>query len=280
MGDRIAATWNASKPCINHRVMAVTAALDTAKLAGHTVALPISIGIATGDALCGNFGTESLLRYNIVGAVFGYAHDLEKMARDWNIGVLVDSRVQRDVSSSHRLRVVMERLRYPKSLSNELAVVWQVVDVNGPRGEEWMYVVASNRMQMSNAVNDVAILFLKGQVAEARAKLDTLRQTDDYRTDPQAAHVDACVRSQAALVAPVCVPVPTPASFPCFELTPEPELCRQVSRVSTLAPHDRISSEVFFPLSNSIASPERPSDSLHASSTSDGTRRSLFVSPL
>ncbi|KAJ9463247.1 hypothetical protein DIPPA_23903 [Diplonema papillatum] len=160
MGDRITSSWNASRPCLSHRHMAAQAACQiSSSLTERSIVT--HAGLACGEALCGNVGIESLMRYNIVGEVSSLAHDLTPVAKDWNIAILVDTKVANDVSASFNLRVVLERVMYTKRGRDSGLVLWELLCSVDGVGEEWMYTLASDSAQRTAFENALSIAFLR-----------------------------------------------------------------------------------------------------------------------
>ncbi|KAJ9466846.1 hypothetical protein DIPPA_01972 [Diplonema papillatum] len=163
MGDRITSSWNASRTCVAHRDRAVSAACAvTEAMRTSTSRVTVHCAVASGEAWCGNMGTETFMRYNFVGAVYSFAHDLVRVATDWRMPILIDSRVQRDVAMSYTTRVVLEPVVFPKRGDEKLTVLWEVTGANtGDLGEEWMYVVDSDDMRRNQQLNQLALAYLQ-----------------------------------------------------------------------------------------------------------------------
>ncbi|KAJ9461012.1 Adenylate cyclase 1 [Diplonema papillatum] len=173
MGDRITASWNASRTCVNQQACAVEAAcMVEGDLKSSS--LQVTSGVATGEALCGNLGVDSFMRHHVVGSVFPFALELEKVAKDWGMQIVIDSRVRRDVASSHCTRVVVERVAYLKRPAAEFAVLWEVLGRNTKNGEEWMYVVESVQMREAEVASDLALAYLSGDQNAAARLADRL----------------------------------------------------------------------------------------------------------
>eukprot|EP00659_Diplonema_papillatum_P000587 gene587-886_t len=208
MGDRIVSSWNASRNCVNSRYMASEAACKIDKsAAGNRIFTHCAI--AAGEALCGNAGTDALMRYNIVGGVYPYALELMKVARDWCVPVITDSRVQRDIAESHKTRVVLERVRFPKRGSTDQVLLWEILESNAQVDEEWMYVVESTANRKNALVNDLAIAFLQGKEEMAANLRKQLTPTPDDPLDPFVMHLTSCMDGNAPSVVTL-LPVPTP----------------------------------------------------------------------
>eukprot|EP00659_Diplonema_papillatum_P023439 gene23439-biopygen5520 len=173
MGDHVACSWNASRPCVSHRNMSVLAAYEIGVGLQKTNVMT-HCGVSSGEALCGNVGTETLRRYNIVGQVYSLAHTIVSVARDWEIKLLIDTTVAKDVMTAYEVVAVPEKLIYCKGLTSLPLILWKVERANqGVEGAEWMYTVQSPKMMQVNFMNTLTVAYLKGQQEEKDKVLAT-----------------------------------------------------------------------------------------------------------
>ena len=107
MGDAVMALWNAPDPQVDYPLRAVRAALDIVERAyevHHDLPNPahqlyFRIGVATGDAMVGNVGTNELFNFTAIGDTVNLAQRLEAAAKpgqvliDHNTYVAVADRV-------------------------------------------------------------------------------------------------------------------------------------------------------------------------------------------
>jgi adenylate cyclase len=94
IGDCVMAFWGAPAPAADHAARAVAAAEamlrwlelgNEAWQAQHGVTLHLSIGVHSGPAVVGNFGSESRMEYTAVGDTVNIAARLEALARPQQI---------------------------------------------------------------------------------------------------------------------------------------------------------------------------------------------------
>ncbi|HEY6395662.1 MAG TPA: adenylate/guanylate cyclase domain-containing protein [Candidatus Binataceae bacterium] len=95
-GDGIMAFWGAPLEVPNHARAATDAALamltELAKLKSHDPRfeeIDIGIGIATGEAIVGNFGGEHRFDYSVIGDTVNLASRLEGLTRHFKVRLLV-----------------------------------------------------------------------------------------------------------------------------------------------------------------------------------------------
>ena len=91
MGDSILAHFNLSSDDMHPETRAVNAAIRLkAKVAERWPDVPISAGIATGEAVVGHFGPPTHRVYTALGEVVTRAARLERRSHRTGFGILVD----------------------------------------------------------------------------------------------------------------------------------------------------------------------------------------------
>eukprot|EP00443_Scrippsiella_acuminata_P086338 CAMPEP_0115468286 /NCGR_PEP_ID=MMETSP0271-20121206/50878_1 /TAXON_ID=71861 /ORGANISM="Scrippsiella trochoidea, Strain CCMP3099" /LENGTH=350 /DNA_ID=CAMNT_0002895333 /DNA_START=73 /DNA_END=1125 /DNA_ORIENTATION=+ len=118
IGDEIMAWWNVPWDLgSRHTVMALTAALDQQQRLGRLrqkwsdAGLPevrARMGLVSGSVLAGNIGSQSRMKYGLVGDSVNLASRLEQLCKRYDVAVLVDSRTcdEEGVRDTFFLRVV------------------------------------------------------------------------------------------------------------------------------------------------------------------------------
>ncbi len=94
IGDCVMAFWNAPDDQPDHAARAVAAAIDMLRWlevgndawqAAHGVTIHLAIGVNTGPAVVGNFGSETRMEYTVIGDTVNVAARLEAIARPQQI---------------------------------------------------------------------------------------------------------------------------------------------------------------------------------------------------
>eukprot|EP00756_Hemistasia_phaeocysticola_P020371 Hpha_TRINITY_DN15716_c2_g1::TRINITY_DN15716_c2_g1_i2::g.37697::m.37697 len=84
-GDRRSASFNARSPCGGHASAAVAVAFGR----GSDTEV-VSNGVVTGQAVCGDFGSTSMLRFMVLGKAVCSLYPLERIAAKWRTKALAD----------------------------------------------------------------------------------------------------------------------------------------------------------------------------------------------
>eukprot|EP00754_Rhynchopus_humris_P003435 Rhum_TRINITY_DN11799_c0_g1::Rhum_TRINITY_DN11799_c0_g1_i1::g.46305::m.46305 len=113
VGDHIFATFNASRPCAQHAISAVSASTKFLRSIPHIRA---NVGIATGKCSHGDIGCADMRRYITIGSTCMKALAIERVARLWNVDILCNSATYLDTFHAFELRIVVQRLIFRKGL--------------------------------------------------------------------------------------------------------------------------------------------------------------------
>eukprot|EP01061_Rhynchopus_euleeides_P001593 TRINITY_DN11142_c1_g1_i1.p1 TRINITY_DN11142_c1_g1~~TRINITY_DN11142_c1_g1_i1.p1 ORF type:complete len:533 (+),score=90.36 TRINITY_DN11142_c1_g1_i1:2-1600(+) len=185
LGDRIFASFNASRPCAVHATNAASSAKDI------LCRLPegLNIGLASGLAWCGDTGCAQMRRFSVLGHITSVTQAMERVGRAMDIPILCDHAVHCDSSHQHPARLLPRAVRLEKNVPGDLshtvtAVVgdwkegsYRVYDLDTKYNElhtsgcEWMYDLerTSSKWESYNAT---IRKFLKGE--DVKGDLDPL----------------------------------------------------------------------------------------------------------
>jgi len=129
IGDAIMAFWNAPEPVSDHPVRAVEAALQcTAKLeqmnavwkhAGHPE-LKTRIGIHTGNALVGNFGSHRRMNYTVLGDSVNLAARLEGLGKIYGTQIIISQETHAHVKDHFLCRPLDAVIVKGKSIATRI----------------------------------------------------------------------------------------------------------------------------------------------------------------
>lgn len=89
IGDAVMALWGTPEPMENHALAACKAALAIQKTLGSNPKMKHRIGINTGYAMVGNFGSNERLDYTALGDTVNVASRLEKHAKQMGVQILI-----------------------------------------------------------------------------------------------------------------------------------------------------------------------------------------------
>eukprot|EP00756_Hemistasia_phaeocysticola_P012914 Hpha_TRINITY_DN15236_c4_g3::TRINITY_DN15236_c4_g3_i1::g.65451::m.65451 len=144
-GDRRYASFNARQGCYNHAAAAVGALSCRADQQQHEAFANDALWsgcVVTGQAVCGDFGSTSVLRFMVLGALSSSLHPLERTAARWQIKVLADGEAFSCACftwEGELLGSVFLRKRGQKPVN--LYAMGSRKSTEGTNVEEWMYVL-------------------------------------------------------------------------------------------------------------------------------------------
>eukprot|EP01062_Namystynia_karyoxenos_P071170 TRINITY_DN665_c0_g1_i1.p1 TRINITY_DN665_c0_g1~~TRINITY_DN665_c0_g1_i1.p1 ORF type:complete len:1147 (+),score=335.92 TRINITY_DN665_c0_g1_i1:116-3442(+) len=143
-------------------------------------ALPPTSAVASGHALCGDFGsTAAGQRYMIIGPVFPFAVAVERLAAAWCCRVLLDHVVAEDAASSWQTRL-RKRVMMPKAGPRPFGL-WEVTEPRGAgKGSqtEWMYQLAAQGAPKWEPYSTAVAQWSDGNMDKALATLAKAKEAD------------------------------------------------------------------------------------------------------
>ena len=213
LGDRVFASFNASRPCVRHATCAVAASKTF-----HEKMQPTrcNVSVVSGSAVTGDLGSVGMRRYTFLGRLPILSAAMERVGRELRLNVVCNPECQRDACCEHAIRLhpQMVTLRQQSS-QDEFAAstsharvfhstpvhVWEVITAFMPKGgaaigasvsrsrsgargrggEEWMYELEAGSAAKWEAYNDGVRLFLQGvSKEEALEKARATGRYEDY----------------------------------------------------------------------------------------------------
>eukprot|EP01065_Artemidia_motanka_P028414 TRINITY_DN3373_c0_g1_i1.p1 TRINITY_DN3373_c0_g1~~TRINITY_DN3373_c0_g1_i1.p1 ORF type:complete len:599 (+),score=185.37 TRINITY_DN3373_c0_g1_i1:438-2234(+) len=201
-GDRIIATFNAARDCGTHAQQALAAATRSrlAAVSAFTdepADLPIVSMVASGKALCGNLGSASSKRHQVIGGVSSSVRAGERLATRMGVDVLCDTNVA--VAAEHQFE--LRRIEYVlfTKVHPDPYFVWEVLAEMAPPAvdEEWMYQITSSDDKWEGWNNTLAEIVrgtcpsLEPSPPEDRLALEALHNAAARREgQPGPLHID------------------------------------------------------------------------------------------
>ena len=123
VGDRILASFNASRTCLMHATAAAGAAQQIVREVGSynsqednstDSALRVNIGAASGYVLCGDTGCAEMRRFSLLGVLPVLACGMERAARAFGLDVVCNTALRKDTEHQNVLLLVPRRVRLVK----------------------------------------------------------------------------------------------------------------------------------------------------------------------
>eukprot|EP00756_Hemistasia_phaeocysticola_P033668 Hpha_TRINITY_DN16476_c5_g1::TRINITY_DN16476_c5_g1_i1::g.160556::m.160556 len=169
-GDRRFASFNARQGCMGH----ASAALEALWSRGEGGEW--SGCVVTGQAVCGDYGSSSVLRFMVLGRTPSSLYPLERIAAQWRIKALADAEAYSAACYTWDGKVlgavfVAKRSEKPLFLYNMTSRRQQ----GGGGAEEWMYELEGMEQSVHEDHN-------KATKALIKAKLDAMETADRVRT--------------------------------------------------------------------------------------------------
>eukprot|EP01062_Namystynia_karyoxenos_P011229 TRINITY_DN14011_c0_g3_i1.p1 TRINITY_DN14011_c0_g3~~TRINITY_DN14011_c0_g3_i1.p1 ORF type:complete len:647 (+),score=123.12 TRINITY_DN14011_c0_g3_i1:70-2010(+) len=191
-GDHLSASFNAarSRACVSHRLSAARTAtaytqgdtdgsVPAAPDAAEALPLQLTAAAVSGQMLCGDFGSASIVRFMIIGGVHSLLRVLERVAANWNVHVLVDSTIHADLAETWQCRL-LGAVTFGK-LPAEI-LIWGAEKERAAPAEdgpqEWMYELASRGPDPWQVHARTLRLWLKGDIDAAQATAEAALKTD------------------------------------------------------------------------------------------------------
>eukprot|EP00756_Hemistasia_phaeocysticola_P054000 Hpha_TRINITY_DN29948_c0_g1::TRINITY_DN29948_c0_g1_i1::g.131809::m.131809/K02058/ABC.SS.S; simple sugar transport system substrate-binding protein len=107
VGDQRQATFNAVLPCPSHAIAGLRVLHASSQDNGNAGEnLPFSSAAVTGPALCGDFGSSSMLRFMVLGGAASALLPLARLAALWRLEILLDAQCQSDAVFSYDLKML------------------------------------------------------------------------------------------------------------------------------------------------------------------------------
>jgi adenylate cyclase len=174
-GDGIMAFWGAPNHVPNHAQAAIDAAVAMlGELKGLNATDPrfknidIGIGIATGEAIVGNFGGANRFDYSVIGDTVNLASRLEELTRKFKSRLLVSHETLAKATGGSYIKREIGQVRV-KGKHHAVAVVEIIGHANDGVDPEFYH-----------RFSHLTRLLHEGKENEARAELDSLRHAHPH----------------------------------------------------------------------------------------------------
>ena len=145
LGDRVFANFGACRPQRGHAVSCVSAASamivkETILLRPHQEhvtdnVLSLNIGVGSGKLTCGDLGSETVMRFSIIGKVAGLVCAVERAACLFDVSILSEEGLYKQVRHTHMTRVHLQAIVF----NNNTHIVFEIIASSPNEPNEWMY---------------------------------------------------------------------------------------------------------------------------------------------
>eukprot|EP01060_Flectonema_neradi_P009931 TRINITY_DN17089_c0_g1_i1.p1 TRINITY_DN17089_c0_g1~~TRINITY_DN17089_c0_g1_i1.p1 ORF type:complete len:566 (+),score=44.00 TRINITY_DN17089_c0_g1_i1:1241-2938(+) len=164
LGDRVFASFGASRFRTGHSCSCVRVASSFINTASKLLdpyqefaeGLELNIGMGSGKLVCGDLGSESIMRFCVIGKLSLLVCEMERAGRSAGIKMLCESDMRYDIKFTYQTRVHLQLVRH----NDEDHIVYEVIQNAETKEQEWLYEIAST--DKWEALDKVAIAVMKG----------------------------------------------------------------------------------------------------------------------
>ena len=167
LGDRMYANFGASRQRIPHiycclecstKVLVESSQVLYPFQEASEQTLSINVAVATGRLACGDLGSESMLRFSLIGKLSQWVAAIERLGSKFEIPLLANEAFHNEVAYTTESRVILQSVIF----KGELELIFEVSPAKSADEEEWMYQMAENGVGRWDSFNSAAIAVLKG----------------------------------------------------------------------------------------------------------------------
>ena len=184
-GDRILVSYNANTRCYGHQCRAVKAAHSytrnslpatndlLGKLLPKLPSIVISIGVASGVALCGDMGSASMRKYTILGDVSSLVQCCERLCAAWQTSIICDDLTKEESQYQFNFKL-MDQMHFSKRTPS-LVRVYQLV---GILSTEWLLTREDQNKNPWAGYNNAVSCMLSGEYSKARQAVSNAKSSE------------------------------------------------------------------------------------------------------
>ena len=185
LGDRVFANFGATRAHMSHPTSCTDAAIAITELADRVLlpyqelvseCLSMNIGMASGKLVCGDLGSETILRFSVIGKPSLLVGVVERIASIKGVPMLSEGGLYRAVKHIAEIRVHLQTVLYDDTEH----VLYELIPKKDIEPAEWMYQLQQSGCGRWDAFNEVAIALLTGNLRPDLGRLETQAWTPHY----------------------------------------------------------------------------------------------------
>ena len=168
LGDRMFANFGASLQRSRHAHACFDCCTEVLKSSASLLdpfqeltskRLSINVGTATGQIACGDLGSDTMLRFSLVGKLSQWVAVIERVGSFLGIQFLSNESFHKQVTETTESRVVLQTVL----CGGETHILYEIIpQLKSVKADEWMYQLENAGVWKWVAFNIVAIAVLKG----------------------------------------------------------------------------------------------------------------------
>ena len=168
LGDRVFANFGATRAHMSHPTSCTDAAMAITELANRVLgpyrdmvseSLSMNIGMASGKLVCGDLGSEKILRFSVIGKLSLLVGVVERVASIKGVPMLTEGGVYHAVKHIVEIRVHLQTVLHDDTEH----VLYELLPKRKVEEAEWMYQLEQSRCGKWDAFNVAATTMLIGK---------------------------------------------------------------------------------------------------------------------
>ena len=185
LGDRVFANFGATRAHMSHPTSCTDAAMAITSLANRMLgpyqelvseSLSLNIGMASGKLVRGDLGSETILRFSVIGKLSLLVGVVERVASIKGVPMLSEGGLYRAVKHTAEIRVHLQTVLYDDTEH----VLYELIPREVVEEAEWMYQLQQSGCGKWDAFNEVAIALLTGKSRPDLGRLEKQAWTPHY----------------------------------------------------------------------------------------------------
>lgn len=181
MGDAVMALWGAPDPMTHHQMAACRTALALKKLAVSKTNMRFKVGINSGFAMVGNFGSDERMDYTAIGDMVNIAARLEKLNKSYETQILMGPDTAACVKETFAIRPIDFVIPHGRT---QVVLIYELIDYKDH--------VDAKTQQAIEVYTSGLELYSKKQFAQAKEQFEKANSLFGGKDRPSILFIERC----------------------------------------------------------------------------------------